>query len=304
MMNPAVRHLLSLQSGDGGFGPYPGASSRTEATALAALALLRSADEGTDGAATAAFGWLERYQSSSGAWPLAPDLPGPSWSTSLAVLALSHVDPGSPPVLAGARWLLGQKGRGARWWVRLMLALSSRPRAVELDVDLTGWPWVEGTFSWVEPTSYAMLALARLRGTVEDLRLEDRLAEGGRMLLDRVCAGGGWNYGNTRVFGEDLWPYPDTTSAALLALAHHRGLPAVERGLDSLERMLEQNDSLLAQSTGILALETHGRETGDRRSSFRQRLEQWEGGEVRALAWAALALSETEDVLGVGVRGG
>lgn len=300
MANPAVNHLMRLQSPDGGFGAYPGGSSRTESTALVALALRRSDAPGAAEAAAAAFAWLERHQLASGAWPLRPDFPEASWSTSLAVLALSHFAPGGPHLAAGARWLLGQEGEGSPWWVRLLLRLFPGRRVVELDADLTGWPWVEGTFSWVEPTSYAMIALSRLRGVIEDRRLEDRLDEAGRMLLDRVCVGGGWNYGNTRVFGEDLWPYPDTTSVALLALADRPDLPAVVMGLDAIERMLEENESLLALSLSSLALSAHGRDATAPRTRLAEKVAAWEGGELRVLAWAALALSETGDVLGVG----
>jgi len=302
MMNQAVEHLMRLQSVDGGFGAYRGGNSRTEATALAALALHRSGDPGAEGAAEAAFAWLERYQLSSGAWPLEPDLPEPSWSTSLAVLACSHLAGGGPLVMAGGRWLLGQEGEGFPWWTRVLIRLFPQPRVVDLDASLAGWPWVEGTFSWVEPTSYAMMALVRLRSVITDRRLDDRLDEATRMLLDRVCVGGGWNYGNTRIFGDDLWPYPDTTSVALLAVADQAGLPAVADGLDALERMSRANDSVLSLALSALAFAAHGRDASASRARLSINVENWEDGEMRALAWAALALAEVDDVLGV--RGG
>ena len=41
---------------------------------------------------------------------------------------------------------------------------------------------------------------------------------GTAMLLDRACEGGGWNAGNSSVYGVPLRPQPDATAAALLAL--------------------------------------------------------------------------------------
>jgi hypothetical protein len=40
------------------------------------------------------------------------------------------------------------------------------------------------------------------------------------MILDRACPHGGWNAGNSVVFGVELDPHPDFTAMALLALAN------------------------------------------------------------------------------------
>ncbi|MDH3734812.1 MAG: hypothetical protein OEU54_14890 [Gemmatimonadota bacterium] len=295
MPNLAVSHLIALQGQDGGWGPYPGDPSRTEATALAALALQRAGEP----AAGRAFDWLRAAQLDSGAWPIAPVLAEPGWVTSLAVFALSFDEPAGRSATNGARWLLAEEGSGATWWVNLLFRLFPQRKAVELDTDLTGWPWATGTFSWVEPTSYAMIALKRLRGHVRDARLEERLDEGDRLLVDRACVGGGWNYGNPRVLGEELWPYPDTTAAALLALADRGELPPVAAGLGVVPAMLEENESILALSLCGLAFGTHGVDRTGVIERLEGRIEEWSSGEVRALAWAALALDERSDVLGL-----
>jgi hypothetical protein len=47
----------------------------------------------------------------------------------------------------------------------------------------------------------------------------DRVREGIRMMLDRQLPHGGWNYGNSVVFGRELRPMPESTGAALTGLA-------------------------------------------------------------------------------------
>ena len=63
--------------------------------------------------------------------------------------------------------------------------LEMDPAVNRLDGSLRGWAWVEGTFSWVEPTAYALIS-SRILG---DLKSK-RVLEGRAMLLDRQCADG------------------------------------------------------------------------------------------------------------------
>ena len=53
------------------------------------------------------------------------------------------------------------------------------------DPTLTGWPWVGGTHSWVEPTSLAVLALRR-----EGLGKHPRVEEGLKVIRDRAIVSG------------------------------------------------------------------------------------------------------------------
>ncbi|MCG8469891.1 MAG: hypothetical protein MJB57_17070 [Gemmatimonadetes bacterium] len=306
MANPAIPPLLEARSPDGGWGAYPDLPGRTETTALATLALFRDAavtsSEASSRAGREAADWLTARQLDSGAWPIGDDVPGPSWTTSIASLALSHA-PDGPEAdartngAAGAAWLLTQEGRGSPWWLRVLRLFLRRPATVALDPDLVGWPWVAGTFSWVEPTSYALLALKRFRPRGM-ARSAARIEEAERLLLDRTCADGGWNYGNTRVFDEELWSYPDTTAIALLALGDRPEHPVVPRALAALEKGMLGNDSHLALGLAAAALATHGRDPEALRDRLRARLAEWRGGAIRGLAWAALGLSG-DDPLGV-----
>jgi hypothetical protein len=53
-------------------------------------------------------------------------------------------------------------------------------------------------------------------------------------LLDRMCPGGGWNAGNSVVYGVPLTPHIDATSLAIAALRFHYHLPEVRQSLSWL----------------------------------------------------------------------
>lgn len=293
--------LLDAQNPDGGWGYRRGAASNTEVTALGQLALASSSSQAS-GRATR---WLTEAQSTDGGWASVPKISESSWPTALAVLALSEDGVEESPVLSGARWLVSERGKGNSWFSRLYFRLFPARKTVELDAHLIGWPWYSGTFSWVEPTAYALLALKRVRFrlTREELKRHvpgagARIREAEAMLVDRVCEGGGWNYGNTIVLGEELWPYPDTTALALLALQDVPGAPEIDESLAALVRMVETETSGLALALAVLSLQLHDRDV----THLRARLTAlWSDsgflGEIRSVALAALALDETRKPL-------
>lgn len=290
MPNWAIEHLLSTQNADGGWAAYAEGPSRTEPSALAAMALGLT-DQTAGGAGTeAGLAWLRTRQDPSGGWPALEGQRADSWMTSLATLAVSYLEPTGDTARRGAEWLLRQEGRSVSWWVKLLLRLRPHTKAVELDPDLTGWPWTEGTFSWVEPTSYALIALKRLRPSLPARRAADRIDLGERMLIDRTSRGGGWNYGNSVVLGVDLWPYPDTTALALLAL-QGRAAAEVEAGLSALSRMLEENRSVLATSLAALCFRAYDRSVEELQTELAARTgPETAMFETRPIALAALAL--------------
>jgi hypothetical protein len=63
----------------------------------------------------------------------------------------------------------------------------------------------------------------------------DRVNEAIRMMLDRQLPHGGWNYGNTLMFGKELHPMPESTGAALSGLAGTVGQEKVARSLEYLQ---------------------------------------------------------------------
>ena len=292
-MNPARSFLPGLQNGDGGWGALPGGPSATEPTALAAMALRDAEDPEAARSGARGLDWLGKRQREDGSWPATDQVPMGSWMTSLAVLALADSPRDRTRAVKGAGWLLEREGRPVPLVTRLFFLVFPRYDVIDLDLELKGWPWYEDTFGWVEPTACALIALKKLRGDLPGRSTRSRIEEGERLLLDRICGGGGWNYGNSRVYDEELWPYPDTTALALLALQDRPDLPAVRSSLDVLDRLVARNRSLLATSLALLCARVYGRPVGAHSRRIVEHLETdppWV--DVRALALAALALGE------------
>src|SRR5262249_4765322 len=128
------------------------------------------------------------------------------------------------------------------------------------DNSLQGWAWLDTTFSWVEPTAWGVLALqkaSRARLISEDVA-RTRIAEGERVLIDRCCHDGGWNYGNPNVPCQNLFPHMPTTAIALLALQSRRDEPAIVRSLSFLEPHWNEEQSALALGLSSICLRTYG----------------------------------------------
>lgn len=287
-MNTAQTRLLEIQRSDGAWSVTPEGGGSIEVTALSVIALL-----GADGrAANRGLAWLRERQGEDGGWPITEAVTVSGWATSIAVLALLRGDPSNPAsALDGGRWLLAEEGQPVPWITRLFFRLFPRYNVIDLELDLKGWPWYSGTFGWVEPTAWALIALKSLRGK---LHVEDRIDEGERLILDRTCHGGGWNYGNSRVYDEELWPYPDTTALALIALQDRPDLPQVSTGLSALDRMLQENHSVLATSLGLLCRHAYDRDPSGLDERLTARLEETAGwADTRALALAGIALDPT-----------
>jgi hypothetical protein len=146
------------------------------------------------------------------------------WPTSLAVFAWHQSPEYQKNQAQAVLFLLGSSGEHS----------PQKPDSpVAHDTSLKGWPWIAGTHSWVEPTGLAMMAL-RLAGYGHQARVR----EGARLLLDRQLPGGGWNYGNTFVFGRELRPMPLSTGIALNALRIETPLENIQGSLTYLKNQV------------------------------------------------------------------
>jgi hypothetical protein len=121
------------------------------------------------------------------------------------------------------------------------------------DSTIKGWPWIAGTHSWVEPTALSIMAIDTC-----GFGNHDRVHEAVRLLIDRQLPHGGWNYGNTSVFGQELHPDPESTGAALHALEHRVSRCEIQRSLDYLVERIQKLRTPLALGWGLLGLRSWG----------------------------------------------
>jgi hypothetical protein len=232
--------LEATQNPDGGWGYFAGKQSWLEPTAYALLALCNE----PRARLTFDRGWrlVRSWEAAGGGWRGCALAEGPHWATSLVVTLHCSAGISDEALRRGQRWLVSSTGAETRPLSRLAHCL--RPEMVEFDPALGGWPWEPGTSSWVEPTAHAIMALGRAARHVERGGLEDRIDVGKRMLLERRCRDGGWNYGNRRVLGADLPSYPDTTALALMALDGHASVKWGD-ALNHVERQWRESASPL-----------------------------------------------------------
>ncbi|MFZ2640755.1 MAG: prenyltransferase/squalene oxidase repeat-containing protein [Verrucomicrobiia bacterium] len=273
----AVDFLLKASDPGGGWPYRPGTQPSPEPTCLSLMALAGLREAGT--ARDAAIHWLQSRMNSEGALTLIGDNQ-PHWSTSLFVIALTRLGVRSDLRDKAVNCLLVWKGKRVE-----------PSEEITLNGALQGWPWANGTFSWVEPTSYALLAL-KLAGHGR----HERIAEAERLLLDRVCEDGGWNYGNRVIYGAAFQGFPSTTALATLALQDSAAArPAIERGLAFLERRMQSRQSALTLALAILCFQVFSKPTAALVAALKSR-QQSDGSwqqQVYLTALAELALQAT-----------
>jgi hypothetical protein len=231
------------RNADGAWGYYKGKASRLEPTCWARLALSATRDE-TQGR-DAAFVWLSRSQQSSG-WLVE----NTEWPINIAFNALA------------AFTLLAQRDQAADEVRNRLLAavVASKGTAappsesMRQDNSLQGWSWIDATFSWVEPTCWGLLALKKW-GQTPALA---RIAEAERLLIDRSCRPGGWNFGNATVMQQDLRAYAPTTALGLLAMQDRRNEDAVVRGLRALETLWTEEISATSLGLSLICFDVFG----------------------------------------------
>jgi len=222
-----LESLRALQNADGGWGYVPGKQSWIEPTVYAVLALDGQPDSQVS--VDRAWSLLRSWQLPDGGWRPAASIEQANWATALAVTLHCVRSVYDEPFVRGVDWLVDTRGAEGGWLGRILYHL--RPRQVDSDPSLQGWPWLPGTSSWVEPTSHALVALRRASrpllaaGYPNQGGLRSRVRMGEKMLMQRRAKDGGWNCGNRIVLGEALPSYPETTGLALLGLM---GCPNLE----------------------------------------------------------------------------
>lgn len=275
-----IQSLFHSAKPDGGWGYRVGMSVHTEPTALACLALTAHhvKSEVIDNGLAA----LKKLQQKNGQIPVSNTVDSPGWSTGLCLLAWLNAeqkDEFSEPVEKAASWLLATRGK----------KIKQSSEYLGHDTTLQGWPWVEQTHSWVEPTSYALLAL-RAAG-YED---HPRIQEATKLLLDRALPDGGWNYGNTLTLGQILQPFPCTTGIVLTAL---KGLPInkrIEESIHYLTTELPRIRSPLSLGWGLMGLTAWNARPQHTRGWLREAANKTRQREANALHASMLLLADAK----------
>lgn len=229
--------LLRSRNEDGGWGYYAGKASRLEPTCWALLALGSAGDDAV----------LRNWALKDG---LLIDPNSPTANYGFHGLALLTLLARRVEHVASNRRLVTaiEDARGVK--------LADRG-AVRQRNDLEAWSWMEGTFSWIEPTAWCLIALKKARSLSLAVAAE-RLADGDSVLFDRCCERGGWNYGNSNMLGKQLPAYVSTTALGLLALQDHRSHDAVGKSLQLLQQEWRTETSGLALGLSAMAMRRFG----------------------------------------------
>lgn len=251
--------LIEIQNPDGGWGYFPRKGSAYEPTAFAVMALVR--ELGAEGSVSRALRFIRAGQTAQGGWPVNTSGSEPvAWVTSIVAVAVREAV-GSDPVLQPAvDFVISCFANPPIPWMLRVREWLGQPNPDGLDSRLRGWGWTSGTANWVEPTCYALMMLNREREVSSGSSLGTVIAESESMLYNRLCKTSGWNYGNSRVLGEDLRPYPITTSLALLALQRNSGRAENKRSLQYLVGAVRTEHSALGLSYSALCLDAYGQE--------------------------------------------
>lgn len=195
---------------------------------------------------------LLRAQLFDGSWPSFIGDGEPSWTTTLAICVLNSANDSSGARERGLSWLLKTNGREANWFWRWKFKLADR--AVRFDPDRYGWPWTSGSASWVIPTAFSVIAIKQFTACNRSDLSERRIRLGVDMLLDRVCLGGGWNSGNSVVYGVPLRAHVESTAIALLALQDEERTSVIQASLVWLKQRSSTIESAESLAWCILSL--------------------------------------------------
>jgi hypothetical protein len=229
--------LAGHRNADGGWGYAPQKASRIEPTCWSLLATSRASGQPID------LEVLLRWKRQDGWFIDVPGAPVNYAFNALAALTLWTRPEGAAHALRIASQLL--EARGMKF---------PQGKEIRQDNSLQAWSWIDATFSWVEPTTMCVLLIKKLRAGLPPAAANDRIDIAERMLLDRACSAGGWNYGGSNVYGQELFPFVPTTALGLLAMQDRAKDPTVQRARQWLMKEALTEPSAQALSLALIAL--------------------------------------------------
>lgn len=281
VVQPALDELKKRRNPDGGFSLLLNNPSRPDVTAWALLAL-RSCGE-TGALVVEAGDYLKAYQQENGSVLMAEEESAAVWITYVAAWAWQGMPEFEVCAKKALNYILSISGN----WSYI------NAWGMAHDQSLKGWPWVAGTSSWVDSTALALLALrsAGLEG-------HGRYVEGIKLLKNRELPSGGWNCGNTIVYGTELRPTPESTAMALtlLDIRNARHVSSVQL----LRQYLRPATGPLTLAWGLMAIGTKKDLPVLEQVLVEQQRDycQTEWLSLLCMAWSFLTLSQGANVLG------
>lgn len=243
--------LRRRQMESGGWAYFASGQESIEATCLSALGL---SPEGY-GIAERAVEFLFGSQLTGGAWPAFRGDKEGSWTTPLALSTLIVTNHTAGACERALEWLLAEKGEEGHWLWKWKFKIADRN--VRFDANKFGWPWIHGAGSWVIPTALSVIAIKQYAVCARREASEARIRLGVEMLFDRACTGGGWNSGNSVVYGVPLPPQVEATAIALLALQDEQRNEVVDKSLLWLRQRAAAIESASSLAWTILSLFTY-----------------------------------------------
>ncbi len=333
-----LSHLQNSQNSDGGWSFHGGGDSRVEPTCWALIALANSY-ESAQAHIARGLAFVKSLQLPDGAWPAASGMSSGGWVTSLAALTLTQFPANEKSVSAALQWLCDDYPRDSSRWQKFLKSLSSAKQHASHNDEFRGWGWTPRTSSWVEPTSFALMAFAAVSAEPEEASLgfspaapgspsagsapvrserpdfssrapasvsksgipiqlakqiSDRRSLATGLLYDRMCAGGGWNCGNPRVYGVDGDSLILPTCWALLALRDTTEHPNRALSLAWLQKSFAAIASAGSHALAQITLQHYGIPV----PAAPRNLRDWSVADLteqgtHVAAWAALALNSS-----------
>jgi hypothetical protein len=282
--------LGALQNPDGGWPFHSGGQSRVEPTCWAALAIFNSAGDLNAESFCKLREYLQSTQLADGSWPASPEIATGSWITSLAAMVLSADSASEKNVAAALKWLCEDLPRDSSPFRRFLQSLRPKSEIVSQNDSYRGWGWTPKTASWVEPTSFALMALRRANPKKLPPAAGQRRELAISLLYDRMCPGGGWNCGNPRVYGVDGDALVLATCWALLALKNAPEKRGRAISLDWLQKEFRKIQSAASLAVAHITFDAYGITP----PSVLHSLTDWSASDfaeagTHALAWACIA---------------
>ena len=242
MLQELPKIILSRLGLDGPDPAQAGTVPRVDAVAWSLLSLWRHPE--CRSALSPLARVLDETQLSDGSVPIGPQFAWAAWPTPLAILAWLQQESKQTQLGKAVQFLLHWHGQH----------YAPTDNTLGHDTSIEGWPWILNTHSWIEPTVMALIALKAVKKSNEPRCLEAR-----QMILNRQLPDGGWNFGNTTVFGQVLRPMPHSTAMALIGLAGCVSENVIGTSLAYLQSTLPPIRSPLSLGWGIMALSAWNR---------------------------------------------